>query len=361
MPYAKMMKETVGVPILCAGRMDNPDMASGALDDGVCDIISLGRPLLADPDYVNKLRTGKTSLIRPCLSCQEGCMGRIQEYSALNCAVNPQAARERATRFIPALQKKYVLVVGGGVAGCEAARVLTLRGHEVTLCEKSDLLGGNLIPGGVPSFKEDDHALVRWYVATLAGMNVKVRLKTEVRAGDVKGYDAVILASGSRPKIFSLGDDAHTYTAADVLEGKKDPGKNTAVIGGGLVGCELALHLREKGVEVFIVEALDHILKLNRPLCHANAEMLERLIPYKGVKVRTGVTAKSFREGRLALSSGETLLVDSVILAVGYTENRPLYDALAEEANEYYVTGDALRVANIMYAIWNAFEIASGI
>ncbi|MCB6367528.1 2-enoate reductase, partial [Intestinibacillus massiliensis] len=123
-PYAKLMKETVAVPIICAGRMDDPEMALAAVTEGTCDLVSLGRPLLADPEYVNKLRAGKVDEIRPCISCQEGCMGRIQEYSALNCAVNPQACRERYAAYNPITKKKKVVIIGGGVAGCEAARVL---------------------------------------------------------------------------------------------------------------------------------------------------------------------------------------------------------------------------------------------
>lgn len=105
-------------------------MATEAIENGTCDMISLGRPLLADPDYVNKLRAGKAADIRPCISCQEGCMGRIQEYSALNCAVNPQAARERVTAYNSICVPKKVMIIGGGVAGCEAARVLAIRGHK---------------------------------------------------------------------------------------------------------------------------------------------------------------------------------------------------------------------------------------
>ena len=119
--YCKMVKEVVDVPVLCAGRMDDPDMALASLENGDCDIVSLGRPLLADPDYVNKLRGGRQEEIRPCISCHEGCMGRIQEYSMINCAVNPQAARERVTAYEPILKDKKVMIVGGGVAGCEAA------------------------------------------------------------------------------------------------------------------------------------------------------------------------------------------------------------------------------------------------
>ncbi len=363
-PYCKMVKEVVDVPVLCAGRMDDPKMASAAIADGTCDVISLGRPLLADPDYVNKLRCGDEAQIRPCISCQEGCMGRVQEYSMINCAVNPQAARERVTAYNPVCRSKKVMIVGGGVAGCEAARVLAIRGHRPELFEMNGQLGGNLIPGGAPEFKADDLALARWYETMLEKLHVPVHLKTAVSREDVLngGYDAVIIATGSTPKQFSLGDDAHVYTAAQVLLKEKDCGEKTVVLGGGLVGCETALWLAQHGHEVTIVEALDTLMAVNGPLCHANKDMLERLVPYTGVRVLTGAMADGYKDGILSVrKDGQTLRVpcDSVILAVGYKENNRLYDELKFDIPELYLLGDARQVSNIMYAIWDAFEVAN--
>lgn len=366
MPYAKLMKETVNVPIICAGRMDQPDMALHAIEDGVCDMISLGRPLLADPHYPNKLRANNVKDIRPCISCQEGCMGRIQEYSALNCAVNPQACRERYTAYNPITVPKKVMVIGGGVAGCEAARVLAIRGHQPVLFEKGNALGGNLIPGGAPDFKEDDIALANWYTYQMEKLNVPVTYHTAVDKNMVVtgDYDSVIVATGSNPRIINLGDDEKVFTAAEVLTNEKECGDEIVIIGGGLVGCETALHLVAQGKKVTIVEALDKLLAINGPLCHANSEMLEKLIPFNDIKVITSAKATSFKNNTLELqtSDGEkTITCDHVILSVGYESENSLYHELEFEIPEIHLLGDARKVSNIMYGIWDAFEVANNI
>lgn len=364
--YCKMVKEVVDIPVFCAGRMDNPDMALEAIENGECDVIDLGRPLLADPDYCNKLRCGKITQIRPCISCHEGCMGRVASYSLLNCAVNPQAARERVNAYGPILKKKKVLIVGGGVAGCEAARVLAIRGHQPVVYEKGSRLGGNLIPGGAPDFKEDDIALADWYTNELNRLGVHVHLNTELNEEEIKAmdYDTVILATGSKPKVFSLGDDSHTYTAEQVLLKQKDAGKKTVVVGGGLVGCETALWLAQNGIHVTIVEALDKVMAVNGPLCAANKEMLEALLPFNGVEIITGAKVTEFANGEVKVDTKEgskTIMSDSVILSVGYKEENTLYNNLQFDIPDLYLLGDAKKVSNIMYAIWDAFEVANHI
>ena len=364
--YCKMVKEVVDIPVFCAGRMDNPDMALEAIENGECDVIDLGRPLLADPDYCNKLRCGKITQIRPCISCHEGCMGRVASYSLLNCAVNPQAARERVNAYEPILKKKKVLIVGGGVAGSEAARVLAIRGHQPVVYEKGSRLGGNLIPGGAPDFKEDDIALADWYTNELNRLGVHVHLNTELNEEEIKAmdYDTVILATGSKPKVFSLGDDSHTYTAEQVLLKQKDAGKKTVVVGGGLVGCETALWLAQNGIHVTIVEALDKVMAVNGPLCAANKEMLEALLPFNGVEIITGAKVTEFANGEVKVDTKEgskTIMSYSVILSVGYKEENTLYNNLQFDIPDLYLLGDAKKVSNIMYAIWDAFEVANHI
>lgn len=366
MPYAKIMKQSVDVPIICAGRMDNPVMASQAIHDSVCDIISLGRPLLADPEYVNKLQWGNTRSIRPCISCHEGCMGRVQTYSALNCAVNPQTCRERTAAYNPVLKEKKVLIVGGGVAGCEAARVLATRGHKPILYEKSGRLGGHLIPGGAPDFKQDDIALMNWFEYQLETLHVPVHLNTEIDKAFIlsHAFDAVIIATGSSPRTFSLGEDENVYSAEDVLLKKVSVGKSAVVVGGGLIGCETALWLSREGIDVTLVEVLDRLMAVNGPLCHANSDMLEQLIPFNHIRVMTSARVKRYQEGILTCDTEEgekEVPCDCVVLAVGYDSNTTLYEDIRFEVPGTYLLGDARRVANIMYAIWDAFEVANGL
>lgn len=293
-------------------------------------------------------------------------MGRIQEFSMLNCAVNPQAARERVCAYEPVIQPKNVMIVGGGVAGCEAARVLAVRGHKPVLFEKGERLGGNLIPGGAPEFKEDDIALADWYQVQLDKYHVPVHFGVEVTREDVLAaeYDAVIIATGSAPKVFSLGDDSKVYTAAQVLTKEKDAGEATVIVGGGLVGCETALWLAQHGKKVTLVEAMDCIMAVNGPLCHANKDMLEALLPYHNVEIIANARVQGYKDGIVSIEclDGEHQIpCDSVILSVGYREENSLYHELAFDVPEIYLLGDAKKVSNIMYAIWDAFEVANHI
>ncbi|WP_416173115.1 FAD-dependent oxidoreductase [Cryobacterium sp. 10S3] len=365
-PFAKAVSDAVGITVICAGRMDDPDIALAAVEDGATDLVSLGRPLLADADYVNKLHSGHQNLIRPCLSCQEGCMGRIEAFAAINCAVNPQCGREAEWRLHPALRAKNVMIVGGGVAGCEAARVLALRGHVPVIYEASAALGGNLIPGGVPDFKEDDLALIRWYEATLAELGVEVHLNAPVDETmiEASAADEIIVATGSVPRLFALPGGVPVFSAADVLEGVSVPGATTVIVGGGLVGCELALHLADHGVNVTIVEQAEDILDVSGPLCEANHMMLHELIPFKGIATVTSATVlRATPQGVVVVVGGieREIASESVILSVGYASNNTLYRSILDSGKEIHLLGDARRVSNIMYGIWDAFEVASGL
>lgn len=366
-PYARQLHEACpDIPLIVAGRMDDPDLAAAATADGTAALISLARPTLADPEIVNKLQRGRRDLVRPCISCQEGCIGRIEHYSSLRCAVNPLAARE-TERPLPQANDRTrmrVLIVGGGVAGMEAARVLAERGHTPVLYEASDRLGGVVIAGGQPSFKEDDLALIAWYERQLEDLGVEVHLNTPVDAAVIhaSGADHVLIATGSNPRLLDLGEGVPVVEATDALLDQDALGKQVAIIGGGLTGCELAISLRERGVEVTIVEALSDVLEKNAPLCMANHAMLHDLVPYRGVEVLTDARAERVTDAGLLVSvDGEQRLVpaQTVVTAIGYTPRHELETEVKAAGIPYHVVGDARRCANIMYAIWDGFEVAS--
>ncbi|WP_342416576.1 FAD-dependent oxidoreductase [Paenibacillus sp. FSL R10-2782] len=367
LPYNKILKAILKVPVITAGRLDNPDLASKAIREGKTDMIALGRPLLADADIPNKIKVGKIEKIRPCLSCQEGCMGRLASFATISCAVNPACGREKDYALGKADQSKKVLVIGGGPAGCEAARVAAIRGHHVTLFDKNNRLGGNLIPGGIPDFKEDDHLLATWYEGELKDLNVDVRLNTEVNRTTVKEYaaDVVIFATGSSPKTFSIGMSTKVYSAEEVLLGKKDPGASTVIVGGGLVGCETALWLADQGKKVTLVEMQEDILTVGGPLCHANEDMLRDLVAFKDIHLLTNTKIVDANDQEYVLKNKdgeETILkADSAILAVGYTPQQSLYEDIQNDVSEAYLIGDAKQVQNIMYAVWDAYEVTRNI
>nr|WP_238808178.1 FAD-dependent oxidoreductase [Paenibacillus sp. EKM212P] len=367
LPYNKILKTILKVPVITAGRLDNQDLASKAIREGKTDMIALGRPLLADADIPNKIKAGKIEKIRPCLSCQEGCMGRLASFATISCAVNPACGREKDYALGKADQSKKVLVIGGGPAGCEAARVAAIRGHHVTLFDKNNRLGGNLIPGGIPDFKEDDHLLATWYEGELKDLKVDVQLNTEVNRTTVNEYaaDVVIFATGSSPKTFSIGTSTKVYSAEEVLLGKKDPGASTIIVGGGLVGCETALWLADQGKKVTLVEMQEDILTVGGPLCHANEDMLRDLVAYKDIHLLTNAKIVDANDQEFVLQNKdgeETILnADSAILAVGYTPQQSLYEDIQNEVSESYLIGDAKQVQNIMYAVWDAYEVTRNI
>ncbi|MBY6921877.1 FAD/NAD(P)-binding oxidoreductase, partial [Clostridium botulinum] len=182
----------------------------------------LGRPLLADAYIPRKIKEEKIKNIRPCLSCHDGCMGRLATGGGISCAVNPSTGREKDFELHTVKEIKNVMVIGGGVAGCEVARVCAIRGHKVSLYEKTNKLGGNIIPGGVPDFKEDDRALVKWYENELKENNIDIHFNIAVTKDltDKLNPDVIIVATGSTPKILNLeGNKNKVYTAQDVLLG----------------------------------------------------------------------------------------------------------------------------------------------
>lgn len=357
-------KKTVNIPILCGGRMNDPDLAAQAVAQGKLDAIVLGRPSLADPAYPQKVAMGCPQDIRPCIGCNQGCIGALKIGRRAGCAVNPQAARESTFGLTPALKKKDVLVVGGGVAGMEAARCAALRGHEVTLCEGSTRLGGNLIPAGAHEFKTELSELNAWYQGQLAKLGVQVETGMALTARDIRDRrpDAVVLATGAAPTVPKVEgiDSPKVIDCVTALTGAELPGRNILVVGGGLVGCETALGYAQAGKKVTILEALPDILSAGIPVPEMNESMLRDLLAEAKVTLKTGCRLTKVTDtGAVAAGPDgeEALPADHVVLAVGFTSRPSLAAELEGAGMEVYQVGDGSQVGSVMTAIGSAYTV----
>ncbi|MCJ8349119.1 FAD-dependent oxidoreductase [Moritella sp.] len=371
-PYCKAVSEVVDIPVLMSGRMENPDMASRAVMEHAADGISMGRPLLADPDVVNKIRRGRFEEVRPCLSCHLGCLGRMAEVGNISCAVNPRCGREEEYKLTATHKTKKVVVIGGGVAGMEAACIASERGHNVVLFEKSENLGGNVIPGSQAPFKHDDKQLITWFEGEMNRKNVDVRMNTAATKATIEAEqpDSVIFATGSRPTTptwLAGQDKAHVAIAEDVLMNPDlITGESVVVIGGGLVGSETALWLAQKGKKAILVEGADDIIGGPHGTCFANYQMLKELLEQENVEIKTSTFLKSITDNGIEIcpandqTAVSEISVDHVILAMGYKAEHSLFDELANELDveDVFNIGDSQKARTIMTSIWEGYEVA---
>ena len=376
-PEVAYIKKFVNIPVFCAGRMEDPAFAEKILAAGELDGITVGRQFLTDPQWLNKARDGREADIRPCIACHNGCfpVGYIPKpgnagFPMARCALNPVTMDEANWKLTPAAEKKRIAVVGGGVGGMECARILTMRGHSVTLFEKSGVLGGVFIAAAAPDFKEKDKMLLAWYRRQLETLGVDVRLNAEADADAVSGFDEVVVATGASPRKLRIPglDDARVVEAVEYLTGRKEVGETVAVVGGGLTGVEIAYDLALKGKKPMIVEMLPDILQVPG-LCAANSNMLREVIRYYGIPVFTNTALAGISdEGGFGVRVREKdaaeerlLAADSCILSVGYVPARQLADDLLGrgfDPDRLHVVGDAHEVGNLMSVIWEAYELS---
>lgn len=324
---SRQLKEAVTIPVFTAGRMDDPDMCEKAVADGATDGVALGRASLADPYYPKKLQMGKASKIRPCIACGN-CMASAFNKGSATCTVNPEGMKEGLYGVTKAVKEKHVVVVGGGVCGMEAARSAAVRGHKVELVEKSDRLGGRLLDAGVHPFKDSIRRLSDWYIEELKDQNVKVHLHTEATAEYLKNSkaDTVIFAIGSEPLMPQAipGIDSEKASACtDILLGKKKAGDKVVIVGGGLVGAEMAYDMGSEGKEVYLIEALDDICA-NDPtgVPFWVRDMLNELLERTHVNKMMGHKLDSITEKGAIVQDKEgnkkEIAADDVIIAIGF-------------------------------------------
>ncbi len=349
----------VKVPIIGPGKILQPEMANDAIATGKVDAIAIGRALLADPHWVNKAKEGKPEDIRPCIGCNAGCVGRIFAGQSMLCAVNADLFQEANQELVPAEIVKKVAVIGGGIAGMEAARIAAKRGHKVTIYEKDGQLGGTTIAASIPDYKDASRRLLKWFEKEIAESGVNVELNKELSVEDVKNLDAdvIVVSTGAKAKIPPITgiDKANVVTAIDVLLGNVDVGQDVVIVGGGQVGCEVGYDLLREGKNVAVVEFLGGLIAGgSEPVSAANVLMLEDLLNFHKADVRLSTKVVEIKDESIVVEKDgvqDEIKADTVVLAVGYKANDDLYHALKESVKEIYLLGDAKQPSNIMHAV----------
>ncbi len=363
---AGAVKQAVSIPVSTAGRIIDPVMAENVLQSGKADMIGLGRPLLADPDWANKTAAGRADDIRRCISCNKGCTDNIQNRAFIACVLNAENGYEETRLITPAIAPKNVVVIGGGPAGLEAARVAAIKGHSVTLFEKETELGGQLNIAGVPPRKIETCRAVENLVHAVSTEGVTLRLREAATSRSVLALtpDAVIVAVGASSFAPAIpgADGPNVCDAWKVLAGEQEVHGRVAVVGGGLVGCETAEYLAAQGCKVSVVEMLDQIA--NGVGSTVLPTLLENYRTY-GVEQYTGHKVTSIAMGELICEDKDNNVVkipcDYVVMAIGA---RPVtFDtaALSDKGIEIVKIGDCREVADISHAIKTGYDAANAL
>ena len=358
------IKKAVNVPVSAVGRIVDAEMAARVIESGMADIVAMGRPLLADPDWGTKIAAGKACDIRRCISCNKGCTDAIQNRQFLSCVLNAENGYENTRSIQPAAQKKKIAVLGGGPAGLEAARVAALRGHDVTLFEKTTTLGGQLNIACVPPRKEEMRRAAQDLIHAVCNAGVHLCIGQTRTAEQLKdaGFEAVINAVGAHsaaPRIPGI-DSVNVADAWKVLAGEQQVYGTVAVIGGGMVGCETAEYLAARGCKVSVIEMMDKIAAGESTTILPT--LLENYKTY-GVEQYPSHKVKEFRMDAVVCENKDgaevTIPCDYIVLAMGARSNE--FDAAALEAASIpvYSIGDAAgKAADISNAIRTGYDTA---
>ena len=359
------LRKHTDLPVVCAGRL-NPDTAAEEIKEGRIDGAGFARSFLADPEWVTKLMNDRKDDIRPCILCHNGCFnmchykGVPNDQSLLDslhlarCAVNAETM-QTSKHYIKKTDKpKKVVIIGGGIAGMEAARVLKLRGHNPVIYEASDKLGGTFIPASSESYKGKLRELLEWYRKQMKDLKIEINLNSKIENISEFGDMPVIVATGSKPRKLNIPGFDKTIEACEYLNGKA-AGDNVAVIGGGLTGCEIAYELALQGKKVSIVEMKDDLIA-QTGVCLANSSYLREWFELHKVPVYLNTALKEVKDDSIiCINNNKEIEIkcDSVISSAGY-----IPDPLSPKKKNVYLIGDCDKVGNLRTVIWKAYECA---
>lgn len=360
------IRKFVDIPVVCAGRME-PDIAAKAIGEGRIDAMGVARQFLADGEWVTKLKNDKEDDIRPCICCHNACFAMAHYKGVANdetfedaahmarCALNPQTMQGHKYDITPAKKQKTVAVVGGGIGGMETARIATLRGHKVTIYEKSDKLGGVFVAAAAPEFKEKDKLLIKCYIKQIEELKIPVKFNCEIKDVDSLAEDEIVIATGAKARRMNIKGIENSIEAIDYLNGAQ-VGENVTVIGGGLTGCEIAYDLFLKGKKPTIVEMKNDLIAV-RGVCLANSSYLRDFFASNNVPVYLESKVTEITPSSVTVTGKDgnklTLKSDNVIISVGYTPA-----PLASNGKRISLVGDANGVGNLRTVIWRAWDVA---
>ncbi|MCK5422327.1 MAG: FAD-dependent oxidoreductase [Deltaproteobacteria bacterium] len=359
---AEKVKQVSSLPVITVGRLHYPEVAERALVEGKADFIAIGRGLLSEPEWVNKVKSGKTDELIPCLGCHEGCKWQMITGEPTSCALNPICGHEIEWALTPLKEKRSLLVVGGGPAGIEAARVGSIRGFDVTLWEASDRLGGNLWPAAKPDFKHDILDYVNYLIGLAERLPIDVVFKKRATAEDIQkfGADYVILATGAKMELLPLdgAPAGNVLTVIQVLNGMELRGEKILVMGGGVIGCETALYLARQGKQVTISTRRDKALLAEDLYDHNNRDVLLMMIKAAEINVLSEAVPVRFENSNVIVDKKgveKKIAVDNLVFAGRMIPENGLSKSL-ENASNIFSVGDCVEPARIMEAVWGAFK-----
>lgn len=388
---AKEMKKVISIPVVTCNQIRNPSVAEEILRNGLADIVAMGRQLIADPEYVTKVKEGRSGDINFCVGCLQGCFDKGTRQEAVGCLVNPGAGKEYETRKVPAAAAKRVMVIGGGAAGMAAALALSDRGHKVTIYEKTGVLGGQLPLVSVPRDRRPFQLFQDYLTSQVNKRGITTRLNCEVTPAKIIADtpDAVVVATGAKPVAPNIPgiQRPHVFQAWDVLRERVSTGKNIVILGGGATGCETASFLAMKGTispealqHLFLNDAEDAItLKELSTKGVKNVTIVEMLpkigngigqstkwaiiqnLKKIGVQLLPNTKAISIEEDYVLVQKEgkeEKVYCDSIVLALGAKSDNSISSKIDKSIKEVHTIGDAARVGTILDAVHQGFEIA---